>query len=199
MNKKQLMVIFIALSVLFVMSLFPMWESAIVNSVHRGFVFKQKIKLSTNSTIYDSKIDIETTIGQMFPIIILGAGLVLAFKNNKGCMTEIKTIYGQLQRHIDLKIEPAPEEWDRLYDVDFFIKAKEHYIGLQIKLMSNISQIPQIYKESSVQETPHNSFTNKFGGHIYRIFSLNENGKKIIKNPEIIKKIKQEITRLQAL
>ena len=35
-----------------------------------------------------------------------------------GYMTEIKTIYGQLQKELDdldVKIEPAHDEWDRLY------------------------------------------------------------------------------------
>ena len=49
-----------------------------------------------------------------------------------GYMTEIKTIYGQLQEILKLKIEPAPDEWDRLYNVDFFIKMNDKYIGLQI-------------------------------------------------------------------
>ena len=50
-----------------------------------------------------------------------------------GYMTEIKTIYGQLDKELGVKIEPAPDEWDRLYNVDFFIKIKEKYIGIQIK------------------------------------------------------------------
>ncbi|MDD2200352.1 MAG: MjaI family restriction endonuclease [Bacteroidales bacterium] len=50
-----------------------------------------------------------------------------------GYWTEIKTIYGQLEQELGYKIEPAPDKWDRLYNVDFFIKIKEKYIGLQIK------------------------------------------------------------------
>ena len=48
-----------------------------------------------------------------------------------GYITEIKTIYGQLQIELDdlgVKIEPAPDEWDRLYNVDFFIKVNNKYI-----------------------------------------------------------------------
>jgi hypothetical protein len=37
-------------------------------------------------------------------------------------MTEIKTIYGQLEYELGLKIEPAPDKWDRLYNVDFLSK-----------------------------------------------------------------------------
>ena len=36
-----------------------------------------------------------------------------------GYMTEIKTIYGQLEKAVNQKIKPAPDEWDRLYNVDF--------------------------------------------------------------------------------
>lgn len=50
-----------------------------------------------------------------------------------GYWTEIKTIYGQLEKALNYKIEPAPDSWDRLYNVDFFIKIKDKYIGLQIK------------------------------------------------------------------
>lgn len=53
-----------------------------------------------------------------------------------GYTTEIKTIYGQLQELLKVKIQPAPDEWDRLYNVDFFIEIKGKYIGLQIKPVS---------------------------------------------------------------
>jgi hypothetical protein len=39
-----------------------------------------------------------------------------------GYMTEKKTIYEQLQDILGVKIEPAPDEWDSLFNVDFFIK-----------------------------------------------------------------------------
>ena len=39
-----------------------------------------------------------------------------------GYQTEIKTIYGKLQRDLGVKIEPAPDEWDRVYNVDFYIE-----------------------------------------------------------------------------
>lgn len=38
--------------------------------------------------------------------------------------TEIQTIYGQLQNILELSIKPAPDEWDRLYNVDFFYRGK---------------------------------------------------------------------------
>ena len=38
-----------------------------------------------------------------------------------GYVREIKTIYEQLSLELDKKISPAPDEWDRLFNVDFFI------------------------------------------------------------------------------
>lgn len=72
-----------------------------------------------------------------------------------GYMTEIKTIYGQLQQFLDCKIEPAPDKWDRLFNVDFFIKVNNQFIGLQIKPVNDVSHIPQIYKERTLQENTH--------------------------------------------
>ncbi len=37
-------------------------------------------------------------------------------------MTEKKTIYEQLQNILGVKIEPASDEWDRLFNVDFLLK-----------------------------------------------------------------------------
>ena len=117
-----------------------------------------------------------------------------------GYITEIKTIYGQLQIELDdleIKIEPAPDKWDRLYNVDFFIKINSKYIGLQIKPISNVSHIPEIYKEKNIQEKTHNEFTNKYGGKVFYIYSIKEGNKKRIYNKEVIDEIRNEIIKLK--
>jgi len=114
-----------------------------------------------------------------------------------GYMTEIKTIYGQLQKRLSMKIEPAPDEWDRSYNVDFFIKVKDKYIGLQIKPAGEVSHIPQIFKEHSIQQTTHKKFTEKYGGKVFYIVSIKEGGKKKIHNEGVILEIEQEIKQLQ--
>jgi len=114
-----------------------------------------------------------------------------------GYITEIKTIYGQLQKVLEVKIEPALDEWDRFYNVDFFIKVKGKYIGLQIKPVSGVSHIPEIYKERSLQINTHKEFTKKFGGRVFYIFSIKEEGKKRIYNEGVIGEIKNEIKRLE--
>lgn len=114
-----------------------------------------------------------------------------------GYMTEIKTIYGQLQKILNVKIQPAPDEWDRLYNVDFFIKIRDKYIGLQVKPAGDVSHIPQIFKEHSIQEATHKKFTEKYGGKVFYVISIKEAGKKKIHNADVISEIEQEIKKLQ--
>lgn len=115
-----------------------------------------------------------------------------------GYTTEIKTIYGQLQEFLDEKIVPAPDEWDRLYNVDFYIQIKDFYIGLQVKPSSGVSHIPQIFKEKEIQSATHLQFTNEYGGNVFYIISIKENGKKKIHNTGVIGEIKEEIQRLKS-
>ena len=113
-----------------------------------------------------------------------------------GYITEKKTIYEQLQDILGVKIEPAPDEWDRLFNVDFFIKINDKFIGLQIKPVS-YSFIPEMIKEKDIQLTTHKKFTEKYGGNVFYIYSIKENDKKRIYNANIVEEIKQEIERLK--
>lgn len=114
-----------------------------------------------------------------------------------GYTTEIKTIYGQLQKILREKIEPAPDEWDRLYNIDFFIKINSKYIGLQIKPVSGVAHIPEIYKEQGLQKGTHEKFSKEFGGKVFYIFSIKQDGKKVIHNREVIPEIQKEIEQLK--
>ncbi len=114
-----------------------------------------------------------------------------------GYRTEIKTIYGQLEQELGYKIQPAPDRWDRIYNVDFFINIKNRYIGLQIKPVNQGIQLSQIFKEKKIQLKTHNAFEEKFGGKVFYIFSSTENRKKVIRNPQVIEEIRQEINRLE--
>lgn len=113
-----------------------------------------------------------------------------------GYQSEIQTIYGQLQQGLDVKVEPAPDEWDRGYNVDFFIKVKNRYIGLQIK-PAGYAYITQIINELKFQKKTHEKFTAKYGGKVFYIISVKEGKKKIIHNPEVIEEIRTEIERLK--
>ncbi len=114
-----------------------------------------------------------------------------------GYQSEIQTIYGQLEKALGVKIEPAPDSWDRGYNVDFYIKIKDKYIGLQIK-PAGYAYITQIINELEFQETTHEKFTKKYGGKVFYIISIKEDQKKIIYNEDVIDEIRNEIKRLQS-
>ena len=98
---------------------------------------------------------------------------------------------------LNIKIDPASDKWDRLFNVDFYIKINDKYIGLQIKPINDTAQIPQIFKERNIQEKTHQKFTDKFGGKVFYIFSIKEKNKKVIQNIEVVKEILEEIERLK--
>ncbi len=114
-----------------------------------------------------------------------------------GYVSEKHTIYGQLQDILKVKIEPAPDEWDRLFNVDFFIKIKDKYIGLQIK-PAGYAYITQIINELKFQKETHKKFTAKYGGKVFYVISVKDGDKKKIYNTEVIDEIKKEIKRLQS-
>ena len=116
-----------------------------------------------------------------------------------GYMTEIQTIYGQLEALLGVKLESAPDEWDRLFNVDFFIKIGESYIGIQIKPVNNSLQIPEIHKEYALQAKTHKKFLEKYGGKVFYVYSEKMNGRKEIANKEVVSEIKEEIERLKGV
>jgi hypothetical protein len=99
---------------------------------------------------------------------------------------------------LGVKIEAAPDEWDRLFNVDFFIKVGEKYIGLQIKPASDVSHIPEIFKERNQQLSTHRKFTDRYGGKVFYVVSVKEGKNKVIHNKEIVREIQAEIKRLGA-
>jgi hypothetical protein len=111
-------------------------------------------------------------------------------------VTEIKTIYAQLEKILNTKVHPAPDLWDRLYNIDFYIQVGNRYIGLQIKPAGEVSHILQIFKERNIQAESHKKFTAKFGGQVFYIISVTEGKKKRIHNLEVIEEIREEILRL---
>ena len=63
-----------------------------------------------------------------------------------------------------------PDEWDRLFNVDFYIQINEKYIRLQIKPVNTGIQLPEIHKEYALQSETHKKFTTKFGGKVFYIY-----------------------------
>jgi len=90
------------------------------------------------------------------------------------------------------------DEWDRIYNVDFYIEIKSKFIGLQIKPIS-YSQTPEIHKWKEWLSRTHKNFEKKFGGKVFTIFSIKKGDRKDIYNKEVIGEIKSEIERLNKL
>jgi len=114
-----------------------------------------------------------------------------------GYMTEIQTVYGQLQCELGVAVEPAPDEWDRLYNVDFFIRVGDRFVGLQIKPLNTGIQLAEIHKEYALQAETHGEFAERFGGKVYYVYSLKNGDKREIHNKEVVGEIKSEIKRLE--
>jgi len=86
----------------------------------------------------------------------------------------------------------APDEWDRLYGVDFFRQIGDSYIGIQIK--------PGTFQSSSVYgrlkgalRDQRRKFRKEFGGQVFMVYKDDEG--KII-NADICEEIRGEIQRL---
>lgn len=101
-----------------------------------------------------------------------------------GYLTERKTIYEKLQGYLGVEIKPAPDEWDRLYNVDFYIQIGKKYIGLQIKPIT-YEQTPQIYRWKEWLKKTHKKFEENFGGKVFIVFSIEKDNKKEIYNSEV--------------
>jgi len=112
-----------------------------------------------------------------------------------GYITEINIIYGKLQEKINLKIERAPDHWDRGYNVDYYIKVNNKYIGLQVKPIASGKSIND-YQWEEMHAVAHNRFTKKFGGEVFFIYSKGKGKKKEIYNITVIDEINKEIKRL---
>jgi len=116
----------------------------------------------------------------------------------EGYLGEIETIYGQLESELQVKIHSAPDEWDRTYNVDFFVQVGQKYIGLQIKPISSGRAI-DYYQWERMHEVNHKRFEEKYGGKVFFVYSTKSGTKKVIHNREVIDKIREEIDRLKKL
>jgi len=117
-----------------------------------------------------------------------------------GYTTEVSSIYGQLQKFIPETIMPAPDKWDRRYNVDFYIAVGTKFIGLQVKPAGSVSHIPQIFKEYEIQATTHAKFTKEYGGRVFYVISLKVDRKKVIHEKDtLVANIRAEIERLKEI
>ncbi len=112
----------------------------------------------------------------------------------KGYRSEVGTIYGQLESVLNIEIEPAPDRWDRDFNVDFYIEVGKKFIGLQIKPISSGRALNQ-YQWVKMYEVNHENFKKKFGGQVFSVY-IKSGRKKKICNLKVIEEIRKEIERL---
>lgn len=117
----------------------------------------------------------------------------------EGYLTEIKTVYGILQKELNVAIKPAPDEWDRNeYSVDFYIEIKpDIYIGIQIKPVTGNTL--NYYQWEEMHRRNHNRFTNRFKGQVFFVYARKAGDSKEIVNGEVIELIRQNITDLSTM
>lgn len=118
-------------------------------------------------------------------------------KTFEGYITEKKTIYEQLQDILGIKIQAAPDDWDRKYNIDFFIEINQKYIGLQIKPITFENAPQYIQKWKEIHQKTIEKFKKDYQGNIFYIYSIKDGDKKRIYNIEIINEIKKEIETLK--
>ena len=120
-------------------------------------------------------------------------------KTYEGYITEKKTVYEYLEEEIGVKLKPAPDEWDRKYNIDFYIDAQKGYIGIQIEPIT-YKQTPQIHNWLDWLKRSHSKFEKEVGGKVFVVFSVkDEKGRKIVYNKEVIQEIKQALRDLGGL
>lgn len=113
----------------------------------------------------------------------------------EGYRTEIETIYGQLEGAIGQKIEPAPDNWDRTYSIDFFVTINNKHIGIQIKPIASGQALNQ-YQWIEMHKVNHERFQKEFGGKVFFVYSVKTTAGKRIHNIEVIDQIRDEIKLL---
>lgn len=113
----------------------------------------------------------------------------------EGYITEKETVYSLLEGALNVRIMPAPDEWDRKYNIDFYIKARRGYIGIQIKPIT-YNQTPEIHNWLSWLRESHSKFESEVGGKAFVVFSVKKDGRKVIYNQEVIEDIKKALEEL---
>ncbi|GBC91645.1 hypothetical protein HRbin15_00099 [bacterium HR15] len=121
---------------------------------------------------------------------------VVLRRTYEGYQTEKETVYKQLEHTLGVKLEPAPDEWDRAYNVDFYISIGNSCVGIQIK-PTTYEQTPEPHKWRQWMQESHDRFEKEQGGKVFIVFSVKHGETKVIANPEVIEEIKDEIERIR--
>jgi len=122
---------------------------------------------------------------------------VVIDRTYEGYVTEKRTVYERLESLLGLRLVPAPDEWDRSYNVDFYVPVGNKAVGIQIK-PTTYQNLPEQHRWHAWMEDSHRQFQEDHGGRVFIVFSVTSDGEKTIANPEVVDEIRVEIERLQS-
>ena len=94
----------------------------------------------------------------------------------------------------DISFEESDPELDHAGDIDYVASVGKHQIGIQIKPVTANANFGG-YSLSERMKASFDAFTEKFGGNVFIVYSLD--GK--IANQEVVEDISKEIKRLKDL
>jgi len=114
----------------------------------------------------------------------------------EGYVSEKRTIYEQIRAKINREVKPAPDEWDRGYNVDFYIQIGSKYIGIQIK-PGSYERFVENEKWYKWMRESHQRFEKEKGGKVFVVFYKKEGEKRVIDNQEVLSEIEEEIRRIE--
>ena len=91
----------------------------------------------------------------------------------------------------ELTFEETDPELDHAGDIDYIAKVGDKAIGIQIKPITAKANFGS-YSLTERMKASFSDFTEKFGGKVFVVFSLD----KEIANKEVVDEIKKEVERL---
>ncbi|MDW7680997.1 MAG: MjaI family restriction endonuclease [bacterium] len=146
------------------------WEHFYITNVHNQKYLEELgkklyVKISEVIQYEVEEVTLQDCINYIHDVVIN--------RTYNGYQNEIQTVFGQLKAQLNRDIEPAPDEWDRLFNVDFFIEINQRFIGIQIKPIT-FDHTFEEYKWKQMQLNSHQKFQKKFGGKVFTIFSVGE-------------------------
>ena len=169
------------------------WEDYYLLHVNPEIVLEQ-----SGQKLHDK---IKTTLAEEIESITLQDCIdyihdVVINRTYTGYKAEVDVVCDILEKELEMQIYPAPDEWDRNYNVDYFVINRDKFIGFQIKSIKEEkgepSHIMDIFTKRSMESKGHQQFTSKYGPVFY-LYSMKFNDKYVLSNPDILNEIKKEI------
>jgi hypothetical protein len=100
-----------------------------------------------------------------------------------------------LENFLGVELKPAPDKWDRLYNLDFCIEVNKKFIGIQMRSFTSKRAFENFKSTEFLEKSC--KFMKKFGGLIFIVFYVLVGERKVVYNLEIVQEIKKEIERLK--